>query len=89
MPAPARKAYKNRTIRVPADLLRKVQVKMANDDRKLSSVVNELLARWAVEGPGDGLTDGQRFVKEMDELRKIAKFRVPAKLDKWKLMERK
>jgi hypothetical protein len=82
----ARKAYKNRTIRIPADLLQRVQVKLAKEDRKLSSLVVEHLARWSADGAADGLTPGQRVVRDFAALRKKAKFKVPAVIDKAALM---
>ena len=81
-----RKAYKNRTIRIPADLLQRVQVKLAKEDRKLSSLIVEHLARWSAEGVADGLTPGQRVVRDFAALRKKAKFKVPARVDKAELM---
>ncbi len=80
------KAYKNRTVRIPAELLRRVQVKLAKDDRKLNGLVVEQLALWAADDEADGLTAGQRFVAEMAGLRKTARFKVAGNLDKALLM---
>ena len=82
----ARKVFKNRTIRVPAELLQRVQVKLAREDRKLTGLVVEQLQVWAADPPGDGLTAGQRLVQGMAELRKAVKFKLPASLDKARLM---
>lgn len=86
MPTPTRKLHKNRTIRIPADLLQRVQVKLAREDRKLNGLVVEQLQTWAGNDARDGLTPGQRLVRAMAELRKTAKFKVPANLDKARLM---
>ena len=85
MPA-ARKVYKNRTIRIPADLLQRVQVKLAKEDRKLNGLVVEQLARWSAESAAGGLTPGQRVVRDLTALRKRVKFKVPSDLDKATLM---
>jgi hypothetical protein len=86
MPSTTRSTHKNRTIRIPAGLLQRVQVKLAREDRKLNGLVVEQLERWAGPDSSDGLTPGQRLVREMAELRKRVNFKVPAKLDKSRLM---
>ena len=86
MSSPSRKAYKNRTLRIPAELLQRVQVRLAEEDRKLNGLVVEQLERWAGEDARDGLTAGQRVVREMTELGKTVRFKVPADLDKGRLM---
>ena len=48
------KSYKNRTVRIPAELLRRVQVKLAKEDRKLNGLVVEQLALWATDDEADG-----------------------------------
>lgn len=86
MPATSHKVYKNRTLRIPAALLQRVQVKLAKEDRKLNGLVIEQLERWAADEPADGLSPGQRLVREMTALRRTARFKVPRKLDKARLM---
>ena len=39
MPATKQRFYKNRTLRIPAALLQRVQVKLAREDRKLNGLV--------------------------------------------------
>ena len=80
------KAYKNRTVRIPADLLQRVQVKLAKEDRKLNGLVVEQLEAWAGGGPRDGLTPGQRAVLALTKLREKARFKVPSNLDKARMM---
>jgi hypothetical protein len=82
----ARQTYKNRTVRIPAALLQRVQVKLAKEDRKLNGLVVEQLALWAGDDRTGGLTAGQRFVQVMASLRKAVRFKVPRNLDKASLM---
>ena len=86
MPATPHRVYKNRTLRFPAALLQRVQVKLAKEDRKLNGLVIEQLERWAVEEPGDGSSPGQRLVRDMTVLRRTAHFKVPRRLDTARLM---
>ena len=81
------KTFKNRTIRLPAGLLQRVQVKLAREDRKLNGLVVEQLEAWAGERPDSGQTAGRRLVRELAELRKTSRFKVPANLDKSQLMD--
>lgn len=78
---------KNRTIRLPAPLLKRVQVKLAKEDRKFNALVTELLAGWAAdEGEDDGLTPGQRFLKLARDIRRRLPKGPPLEVDPEKLM---
>jgi hypothetical protein len=46
-------SYKNRTLRIPSDLLQRVMVKLAREDRKLNPLALELFEQWAGWPEGD------------------------------------
>lgn len=55
---------RNRTIRVPERVLRRVSLKLAREDREFNAVAVDLLERWAeTEAPEDGLTPGQAYAR--------------------------
>ena len=59
---------KNRTIRVPERVLRKVSLKLAKEDRTFNAVAVELLERWAETGEPEGeLTPGPAYARFAQE----------------------
>lgn len=55
---------RNRTIRVPERVLRRVAVKLAREDRKFNAVAVDLLDQWAdTGGLDDQLTPGQAYAR--------------------------